>query len=157
MKQCTKCLKEKGFDEFSKRNASSDKLHSWCKSCKRQYDSSYYKNNPSRKNQIRASNKIRKNKIRDNILNYLNQHGCVDCGEDDPIVLDFDHHSDKIDNVSTMIRDCKSWEVILNEIQKCDVRCANCHRRKTAKDFGWWQTKHAADAEMVLRLSCKQE
>jgi hypothetical protein len=25
------------------------------------------------------------------------------------------------------------------EIDKCDVRCANCHRRRTAADFGWWR------------------
>jgi hypothetical protein len=28
---------------------------------------------------------------------------------------------------------------VKNEIEKCDVRCANCHRRKTAKDFNWYK------------------
>ncbi len=30
---------------------------------------------------------------------------------------------------------------IKTEIKKCDVRCANCHRRKTSKDLNWWYEK----------------
>lgn len=57
--------------------------------------------------------------------------GCVDCGESNHIVLDFDHLRDKKYNVSRMIHDGFSWKAILKEIQKCEVVCANCHRIRT--------------------------
>jgi len=57
--------------------------------------------------------------------------GCVDCGENNHIVLDFDHLKDKKYNISRMIHDGFSWKAILKEIQKCEVVCANCHRVRT--------------------------
>ena len=57
--------------------------------------------------------------------------GCVDCGEKNHIVLDFDHIRDKKYNVSRMIHDGFSWKAILREIEKCEVVCANCHRIRT--------------------------
>jgi len=57
--------------------------------------------------------------------------GCVDCGESNPIVLDFDHIRDKKYNISRMIHDGFSWKAIVKEMQKCEVVCANCHRIRT--------------------------
>ena len=57
--------------------------------------------------------------------------GCVDCGERNPIVLDFDHLKDKKYNISRMIHDGHSWASIKKEIKKCEVVCANCHRIRT--------------------------
>lgn len=57
--------------------------------------------------------------------------GCVDCGETNHIVLDFDHIKDKKYNVSRMIHDGFSWKAIMKEIEKCEVVCANCHRIRT--------------------------
>ena len=57
--------------------------------------------------------------------------GCLDCGENNPIVLDFDHIHNKKYNVSRMIHDGFSWAAIKKEIAKCEVVCANCHRIRT--------------------------
>ena len=57
--------------------------------------------------------------------------GCVDCGENNHIVLDSDHIKDKKYNISRMVHDGFSWKAILKEIQKCEVVCANCHRIRT--------------------------
>ena len=57
--------------------------------------------------------------------------GCVDCGESNHIVLDFDHLKDKKYNISRMIHDGFSWAAIKKEIAKCEVVCANCHRIRT--------------------------
>lgn len=56
----------------------------------------------------------------------------------DPVVLEFDHRGadDKIGSVANLIKNA-SWSVIENEIEKCDVVCANCHRRRSAKQFGY--------------------
>lgn len=84
---------------------------------------------------------LKKTKIRNReyLWNYLKNNSCVDCGEDDPIVLQFDHvRGIKKFNVSQSVRDKKSIETIDKEISKCEVRCANCHTRKTAKDFKYY-------------------
>jgi hypothetical protein len=56
----------------------------------------------------------------------------VDCGESDPIVLEFDHiRGKKVGDVSTLAGQAFSWHKLSAEIAKCEVRCANCHRRRT--------------------------
>jgi hypothetical protein len=74
------------------------------------------------------------------VLEYLADHPCVDCGESDPIVLEFDHLRDKRANISALTRNGESWR-LLEEIAKCEVRCANCHRRITAIRGGWYRTR----------------
>ena len=64
---------------------------------------------------------------------YKNAMGCVDCGERDPIVLDFDHRrGQKRLRVSSMRAQGWPLVTIVEEIKKCEVRCANCHRRRHA-------------------------
>ncbi|CAL9977399.1 HNH endonuclease [Vibrio phage D260] len=75
---------------------------------------------------------------RERLYNYLRENPCTDCGEENPIVLEFDHvdPNNKSDNISNMMS--KSWENIKEEIDKCEVVCANCHRIRTAKQFNWY-------------------
>lgn len=71
---------------------------------------------------------------------YLEGHPCVDCGESDTLVLEFDHldRTQKEANIAVLLQDRKiSWEEMLQEIRKCEVRCVNCHRRRTARQFHW--------------------
>jgi hypothetical protein len=76
---------------------------------------------------------------RDRVLEYLATHPCVDCGESDIVCLEFDHvRGTKRGDIAHMLGD-HSWQVIAAELQKCDVRCANCHRRKTAEQRGWYR------------------
>lgn len=61
---------------------------------------------------------------------------CVDCGEKDPIVLDFDHRDPrrKKFNISATRRRHPTVALLKAEIAKCDLRCANCHRRRTYRE-----------------------
>ena len=66
------------------------------------------------------------------IYDHLLKNPCVDCGEEDPVVLDFDHVGGfKTACLSELIKDY-SIARITAEIEQCEVRCANCHRRVTA-------------------------
>lgn len=90
---------------------------------------------------IKVSN-YKKNKRNINkkfILDYLKNNSCVACGESDVVVLEFDHIKDKTYNISHMVGSCKKIQDIILEIQKCQVLCSNCHRRKTAKEFNWYK------------------
>jgi hypothetical protein len=71
----------------------------------------------------------RRKQTMDWINDYLRSHPCVDCGEIDPIVLEFDHVSGKEHNISSMLT--YSLDRIKQEIERCEVRCANCHCRVT--------------------------
>ena len=63
------------------------------------------------------------------IRKWLMDHSCVDCGNTNPIVLDFDHvRGTKVDAICTMVRNALSIKKIMAEVAKCDVRCSNCHR-----------------------------
>ncbi|MDP2705690.1 MAG: hypothetical protein Q8O49_00575 [bacterium] len=76
-------------------------------------------------------------RIRQQLLDFLSSKKCVDCEENDPIVLDFDHKNpqNKTRMINKMLSGHYSWKSIMAEIDKCDIRCANCHRRKTYIQF----------------------
>jgi len=109
MKLCNKCKENPRV-----------KGHTYCKGCKKE-----------------GQRNIRRSRRRF-IFEYLGKNPCVDCGENNPILLDFDHIRDKIRPVSVMV----SWgcgiKKIEKEIEKCEVRCVKCHRFKTAEEQGWY-------------------
>ena len=142
MKICPRCEQELQDTAFTQRIRSNGNinLQAYCKMCEKTYKREYYLRHHDK---YKAKAKVRafqyKQHIRDFLLEYFDRHPCVDCGETDPVVLEFDHRdaTEKVDCVGTMISNKKPLGVIKAEIEKCDVRCANCHRRKTAKEFGW--------------------
>lgn len=86
------------------------------------------------KDTVLARNKTRRLNRKKWLLDYLSDKCCVDCGEKNPVCLDF-HHLDpstKEGTVSRMINEFRSLTSILLEIQKCVIVCANCHRKRHA-------------------------
>ena len=65
--------------------------------------------------------------VRDTLLRGF----CVDCEESDLVVLDFDHIGAKRAPVPTLARRGCGLRTLQNEIEQCEIRCANCHRRRT--------------------------
>lgn len=75
---------------------------------------------------------------RELLIEYLRSHTCVDCGEKDIDVLEFDH----IEDYGPGNRMVWGWirgstRRMMEEVARCEVRCANCHTRKTRKQFGY--------------------
>lgn len=133
MKRCCSCGIEKLESEFNKNCTRKDGLQIQCRDCNKIQSKDYYKRNKKKHSELcsRVAKTFRElNKER--LINYLSFHPCVDCGETDIVVLDFDHvRGKKLGNISQMVSHGYSWKVIKEEIDKCEVRCANDHRRVT--------------------------
>lgn len=72
--------------------------------------------------------------LREWIAGQKRAAGCEACGETDSRCLDY-HHRDsaqKTANISQLVVEGASRERIREEIQECDVLCANCHRQEHA-------------------------
>jgi hypothetical protein len=67
------------------------------------------------------------------VFEYLRSAVCVDCGERDLVVLDFDHVGPRRGDVTVMAMDEHSIASLEREIAACEIRCANCHRRRTIR------------------------
>jgi hypothetical protein len=102
---------------------------------RKSYMRAYRASNPAkaRQQELRRTQKRRAHlKARTDQIKL--ERGCIDCGyREHAEALDFDHRdpSMKTQNVSWLLM--RSWDKVLAEIAKCDVRCANCHRVRTAQ------------------------
>jgi hypothetical protein len=137
MKHCKLCDRTLPVSEFAKNKSKKDGLQHCCRLCKKKQQKSWY---DSHKSDHYDKVQLRKLELRKKKWEYLSNHPCVDCKMDDPRVLEFDHISDKTMGISQMIVNGHSWESILIEIAKCQVRCANCHKIKTSDElshYGW--------------------
>jgi len=114
-----------------------------CRACNSEYQAKWYAaNKEKQKQRVQENNDRYRLERRQFLYNYLSSHPCVGCGEDDPIVLEFDHidPKEKYMAISAMVRDNHSIKSIEAEIAKCQVLCANCHRRRTAEQFDWYDS-----------------
>ena len=138
-KKCPACKLFLLASEFHLNASKADGLGSQCRKCTKVSQHKWYvKNKERHKKNVATRDAIRSKECRKKVVVYLWAHPCVDCGEDDPIVLEFDHvRGEKVTTISKMVGESYSWPTIEAEIAKCEVRCANCHRRKTAKERGW--------------------
>lgn len=135
--ECSKCKQEKSEDEFDWRVKGQTKRKQ-CKACVKECSSTHYSGNKEGvKRRTYARNKRVWAENTEKYAEYLRNHPCVDCGEGDIVVLDPDHRKDKTADVSLLLKRGCCWDRILSELAKCEIRCANCHRRRTAKEQGW--------------------
>jgi len=140
-KHCYACNENKSVDDFAVNLSRADGRNSMCKACKKTYNAAYYQSTKPVHNPGRATrNRQESQRVRRLLTAYLQEHPCVDCGESDIVVLQFDHLGDKEANVSQMVKSRYSWARILREIKKCEVVCANDHARRTARAFGWFKS-----------------
>lgn len=77
------------------------------------------------------------------LVEYLRNHPCIDCGERDLLVLEFDHTSGiKRRGVRDMVTKGYSLGALKDEISKCEIRCRNCHARRHYKEQNCWLLKY---------------
>lgn len=133
MKNCIKCQKDKPLSEFARRKKKdgSHGYQSYCLICNSEYKKSYYKQN---KKKIIDKNKKKKLENRETFYRIKEDLKCSKCGYNkNSSALHF-HHIDpknKTDSITNMIKEGMSHESIINEIEKCEVLCANCHAEVT--------------------------
>ena len=98
-------------------------------------------------------------KVREYISRYLDDHPCVDCGEADKVVLDFDHRDPSCKSFSMGSAKSRSatLKTVIDEIKKCDVRCSNCHRRRTHRLKHWMRNEEKAQSPYVRLLFDEEE
>ena len=146
-KLCKRCGTTKSVNEFGRSGSRKDFCQDWCKECVKKRAKDRYAVDGGWV-RVQAWNSERRLKHYDLITAYLREHPCVDCSEADPVVLEFDHRDPekKQSDISKMAGRC-SWKKIEKEIRKCDVVCSNCHRKRTAKQFGWRRWMQGVELE----------
>ena len=99
---------------------------------KRKYNKKWCKENPEK---IRASVKKRQERNRQYAQNYKLSKGCSICGYNKcASALDFHHKGDKEFSIAHMVNSNWSLKKIIEEIDKCVILCANCHRELHVKE-----------------------
>lgn len=135
-RRCARCGEVKPLGDFAGGLRRSGKVDIYCKPCRSAYGKEHYAANRQRYIDLEAKRKrARVQKRMRYLLDYFQANPCVDCGEGDPLVLEFDHVRAKCFDICRGLPE-RNWESILEEIAKCEVVCANCHRRRTAKRAG---------------------
>jgi len=144
MKTCSTCKEELPFENFSikgKGSKGQTLYSSKCRECNKAYQREHYKKN---KKYYAKKARVWGKDYRHRAYSYLREQakdGCAHCGEQDFRCLQFNHTdpSTKTASISNMIRDWKPIPLIKEELDKCEVLCANCHCKVTADQFNWYK------------------
>lgn len=136
MKKCCKC-----GDEVKKAGM--------CVSCKRAYGQQWYRDNKAKHLSNVKKNNAEYERLARALIIEQKSKPCADCKKPYPYyVMDFDHcRGMKVKEVSKFSKSGRSLETLKKEIAKCDVVCANCHRKRT------WQCQRARSSIGRARVS----
>ena len=134
---------------FYRNPARRDGLSANCRRCHHEIERRYYRRHVERERAKHRERRIRAQfASRARMVDYLSNCACLDCGNTDPVVLEFHlvlgtRH--KRYDVSRLVTQGYVWHRIREEISKCIVLCANCHRIRTAGERGHYRAKvHSA-------------
>lgn len=131
-KDCLGCNQTFPITSFRWSNESEGRRVGRCSECDVAFRAKKYSENPEQflNNKKRTQGRLKL------MLNQLKADPCMDCGgKFPPYVMDFDHRdpSTKICKVSSLVYS-SSEQLLMAEIAKCDLVCANCHRIRTHKN-----------------------
>ena len=133
MKKCSKCKTDKELTEFSKNKTRKDGLNSACKVCHRQLVNAHYDKKP----QYYKDKALKSKQEWYAWLRTQKERPCLDCGVAYPYyVMEYDHvRGTKIADISQILKK-GSGKQLKDELAKCELVCANCHRFRTFKRMG---------------------
>jgi hypothetical protein len=97
LRKCGRCGELKPLDEFAWRRKRKIQRDSFCRPCRSAYGRKHYLAN--RQRYIDQAAVVKRKQLRERtlyLIEYFKAHPCVDCGEDDPVVLEFDHLGEKL-------------------------------------------------------------
>lgn len=143
MKKCDHCKLPKDEEEFNWKFKSLGVRHKTCRECMHGFNKTYFEG-PAKEKHLQQVNERKQEArqfARDYVYDYLLTHPCEQCGESDVRVLEFHHVGDKDMAVSYMVSAGYSVERIQREINACRVLCANCHRKLTVEERGWFKRR----------------
>ena len=163
LKQCRRCKIDLPSEMFWENKTNKDGLQPYCKICQRawrrewrakykekygEYDGKKYnQENGERFAQLKSARIAKLYEW----LNELKQAPCTDCKQTfNPVCMDFDHldGSAKIKGITKMVNETYSKERIIQEIEKCELVCANCHRLRTwasGREMPWYEKNRKYD------------
>ena len=146
MKVCTKCSVEKPDDNFFVKDSRTGRRHAQCKACYKMHRQTYQAQHYAKYASLyRARAKRRRAMLRDefrtNMLLYLAGKSCLLCNESDIRTFELDHINPqtKSFSISQAVRLGYPVPKVLLELEKCRVLCANCHKKITAEQAGWYK------------------
>jgi len=94
----------------------------------RVYLRQWHKKNPEKRKEYDR----RKRNTRTDLINRFKSRPCMDCGRQyQTWQMDFDHRPGEAKLFSIGEDKHRALSVVLAEIAKCDIVCANCHRDRT--------------------------
>jgi hypothetical protein len=141
-KLCRDCRKWLPLEDFAYKHIALGTRQGRCRTCQSVRSRRHYQlHSADYLSRAKQSNIRTRAQNRKRLHEFLAEQSCLDCGTRDFAVLEFDHRdpTSKVSNISELVRKVVTWARVLDEIQKCDVVCANCHRRRTARQFGWYK------------------
>ncbi len=140
VRTCGRCREALPALQF---NRLRDGLQHWCRECFKEYQRGRKEIN---REQVAAATARRRARARAQIRAFLSGRACVDCGERDPVVLEFDHAGpEKLGAVAELTYRGADEARLAAEVARCEVVCACCHRLRTAT---------RANAFRVLGTAC---
>jgi hypothetical protein len=127
--KCNQCGEIKLISEYTKNINTKTGYNIICKKCKnkihRVWNIKYKEKNGYTREQKKAS------EVKE-WINLFKTGPCVDCGQSyEPSLMDFDHLKDKHKCISKMVIERTSKENLLAEMEKCELVCCYCHRKRT--------------------------
>lgn len=138
MKKCHKCKVEKELADFPVNRVKKDGRSETCLVCKREYNRLHYAAN---KKYYVDKAQIAKERTRRLFWELKSELSCKQCGQNHPAALHFHHTDPSVKDTEISDAIGRSWSMtkILEEMQKCEVLCANCHA------ILHWEEKHESD------------